>query len=267
MPVGLPQRQLRRALDAAAACGETDVHEDGVVPLLDALAGVVACDVLFWNAFRVTPFHEIGLVPWQGREPPRAPLEGWLEHLSEHPVMSGQHGPVVAVSDVLQRREFERTWMYQNAFRPAGVRHEIGLELSHPQDAMSVVVLSRTGGRDFDERDHLVLRLLRPHVDAALRRLLRPSPRLTRRQIHVVRLLADGLTDAQIARRLDVAEATVGKHLEHVYARTGARNRTQAVLLCADLLAGPEATTVPATSPSIRGDEGGRREPAHVRLA
>jgi DNA-binding CsgD family transcriptional regulator len=235
--VGLPERQLRRVLGAAAACNEIDLRQDGIVPLLDALADVVTCDVLFWNAFRTTPFCEIGLVPGKGTDPPRAPLEGWLEHLSEHPVMSGRHGPVVAVSDVVPPREFERTWMYQNAFRPAGVRHEIGLELSHPANAMSVVVLSRTGGRDFDERDHLALQLLRPHADAALRRLLRPAPRLTPRQVDVVRLVRDGLTDAQIARRMDVTESTVGKHLEHVYARTGARNRAHAVLLCEDLLA------------------------------
>lgn len=48
--------------------------------------------------------------------------------------MSGRHGPVVALSDVVPRREFERTWMYQNAFRPAGVRHEIGV--SSPTRAM-----------------------------------------------------------------------------------------------------------------------------------
>lgn len=102
---------------------------------------------------------------------------------------------------------------------------------------MSVLVLSRTGGRHFDEHDHLALQLLRPHIDAALRRLLRPAPRLTPRQVAVVRLVRDGLTDAQIARRLDVTEWTVGKHLEHVYARTGARNGTHAVLLCGDVLA------------------------------
>lgn len=197
---------------------------------------MVACDVLFWNAFRLHPMRELALVPRQGHEPVRAPLEGWLEHLPEHPVMSGRHGPVVSVSDVLSPRAFERTWMYQNAFRPAGVRHEIGVELSHPSDGMSVVVLSRTGGRDFDDRDRLCLRLLRPHLDAALRRSSMTPRALTQRQIDVLRLVREGCTDAQVARRTGLAEATVGKHLEHIYARTGARNRAQAVALCADLL-------------------------------
>lgn len=233
--VGLPRRPLQRVLDVV---GGSWPAQEGLPALLDALADVVGCDVLFWNAFQTQPFRELGLVAWQDKEPRRAPLEGWLEHRGEHPVMSGRHGPVVAVSDVLARREFERTWMYQHAFRPAGVRHEIGLELSHPERAMSVVVLSRSGGRDFDERDHLALQLLRPHVDAAVRRWTSPAPGLTPRQREVLRLVADGLTDAQIARRTGVAEATVGKHLEHVYARTGARNRTHAVQLCAGALQG-----------------------------
>jgi DNA-binding CsgD family transcriptional regulator len=49
-------------------------------------------------------------------------------------------------------------------------------------------------------------------------------------------LVREGCSDAQIARRLGVTEATVGKHLERIYVRTGARNRAQAVRLTADLV-------------------------------
>ncbi len=237
---GLRARDLRRVLDVVASCegidGPGERPQALLSGLLTAVGGAVSCDVLFWQAFERRPFREIDLVAMDGCDPRRAPLEGWVEHLDEHPVMSGRHGPVVAVSDVLGRREFERTWMYQNAFRPAGVRHEIGLELSHPADGMSVLVLSRWSGRDFDDDAHLSLALLRPHVDAALRRVTQPPPRLTLRQLDVLRLVRDGLTDAQVARRTGVTEATVGKHLERVFARTGARNRVQAVALCSGLL-------------------------------
>src|SRR3954447_959671 len=81
------------------------------------------------------------------------------------------------------------------------------------------------------KRDHDVLRLLRPHADAAIRRAM-PSPlHLTPRETEVLRLVADGLSNRQIGRRLEVSEATVGKHLEHVYARTGVGNRVQAAAL------------------------------------
>jgi DNA-binding CsgD family transcriptional regulator len=98
------------------------------------------------------------------------------------------------------------------------------------------VFLSKLDGRDFSDRDHLVLRLLRPHLDAALRRLTRPPPQLTPREVEVLRLVNDGLTDAQIAHRLAISEDTVGKHLQHIYARSGAQSRVQALNLCATAL-------------------------------
>ena len=44
---------------------------------------------------------------------------------------------------------------------------------------------------------------------------------------------------ALIARELGVAECTVVKHLEHVYARIGAHNRAEALRLCATALSHP----------------------------
>lgn len=82
-------------------------------------------------------------------------------------------------------------------------------------------------GRDFDERDRLLLRLLRPHLDAAFARVGLEAPRLTAREHEVLRLVREGMTNQQIARRLGVRPTTVAKHLEHLYARTGARSRVQ----------------------------------------
>lgn len=53
---------------------------------------------------------------------------------------------------------------------------------------------------------------------------------LTRRELDVLALVADGLTAAAVAHRLDVAERTVHKHLERVYAKLGVSDRVSAVL-------------------------------------
>lgn len=57
---------------------------------------------------------------------------------------------------------------------------------------------------------------------------------LTRRECDVLELLIDGLSNKEIARRLDLREVTVKAHLTAVYRKLGTGNRTQAVKLALD---------------------------------
>lgn len=92
-----------------------------------------------------------------------------------------------------------------------------------------------TGWRDgsnFTEKDVLFLRLLQPHLERAYAENAsgrRAGPRLTSRQLQVMRMVQAGLTNRQIARRLGVSEGTVHSHLTNIYELLAVQSRTAAV--------------------------------------
>jgi DNA-binding NarL/FixJ family response regulator len=55
------------------------------------------------------------------------------------------------------------------------------------------------------------------------------AERLTEREIEVLQLLAFGYTNRDIAKRLYISPDTVKTHLEHIYQKLGASDRTAAV--------------------------------------
>ncbi len=68
------------------------------------------------------------------------------------------------------------------------------------------------------------------HVVAAVNTPAEPSHDLTPREVEVLSLIAEGLTNTEIADRLVVSNATVKSHVNHIFAKIGARDRAQAVV-------------------------------------
>ena len=54
---------------------------------------------------------------------------------------------------------------------------------------------------------------------------------LTGRERHVLRLVAEGYTNAEIAHLLTLAESTVKTHVKRILAKIDARDRAQAVVV------------------------------------
>jgi DNA-binding NarL/FixJ family response regulator len=76
------------------------------------------------------------------------------------------------------------------------------------------------------------LRALRPRPTlAALERL-----GLTRRQAQVLQMMLLGRSASQIALALSLSVRTIEKHMQATYARLGAANRTEAIVIAARAL-------------------------------
>ncbi|WP_410657311.1 response regulator [Amycolatopsis sp. lyj-112] len=99
------------------------------------------------------------------------------------------------------------------------------LKDAHPED-LAAAVRTAAAGRT----------TLAPTVaDRLMNRMRMPDTALTRREIEVLTLVADGLSNRAIADRLYLTEGTVKSHLARSYTKLGVDSRTSAVATATDL--------------------------------
>ena len=73
-------------------------------------------------------------------------------------------------------------------------------------------------------------RTLSPEITAALmERMQRPAISLSAREMELLKLLATGATNKELAEALFISQATVKTHLVHIYTKLGVDNRTAAI--------------------------------------
>ncbi len=84
--------------------------------------------------------------------------------------------------------------------------------------------------------DALLSPSITKRVIKAFTRLPRPMPpkeidELTEREQEILRLIAGGLSNAEIGRQLYISDTTVKSHVTHILQKLGLRDRVQAVVL------------------------------------
>jgi DNA-binding CsgD family transcriptional regulator len=121
-----------------------------------------------------------------------------------------------------------------DAWRRLGWPYEEALALADGDEAAlrrALTLCEQLGARPLAA---VVARRLRERGAQRIPRGPRPSTRanpagLTRRQVEVLRLLAEGLPNAAIAQQLFLAPKTVEHHVSAILAALGARSRAEAV--------------------------------------
>ena len=213
---------------------------EGLAPsLLSDLLGLIRCDHLVFEGT-----DSSRQLDWFAQFVPADAGDGWdyaaafWEHYwdspASYPERSGDLRSVIKISDFYSARQWHSTGMYHDCFRPDGIEHELAVFLPAgpgPGRILQLVFI-RGPGPDFCDRDRDLLTVLRPHLHQAYldaERHRHPAPQLTARHWDLLHLVAAGHTNAQIARRLGISEATVRTHLEHIYRLLQVSSRTAAV--------------------------------------
>jgi len=208
--------------------------------LLTDLMGQIRCDMLSldgWDAGRQ--------MCWFSQE---IPSGIYCEALAQvfwanywdgrYPTRTGDLRSVIMTADFYSVPRVALHWHVYRSRPPVGVRAQSrgtpaqGAAANRRARPLRAAELDPRSGPEFSERDRAVLTLLAPHLDQAYldaERRRHPVPRLTPRHWDLLKLVAAGHTNTQIARRLGISEGTVGTHLENVYGRLNVSSRTAAV--------------------------------------
>jgi DNA-binding CsgD family transcriptional regulator len=207
-------------------------------PLLHRLADLFPGSAIVWSDVASGPCRavEFGLSrePWWNHD---ALMR--VKHLEPVRLKLG-HEPagLVMYSEMLTLAE-RRGRYWDEVIRPAGVRDKLQVRLDAPRGSFREINVDRFD-REFSGRDREVLTVLRPHLNrlwenAHLRRAALATARhpngLTRRQLEILRWVALGKSNIEIAGLLYLSPGTVRKHIDNIFADLGVHSRTAAATL------------------------------------
>jgi DNA-binding CsgD family transcriptional regulator len=226
-------RLLRDALDPAL-----DAPDDALIaqPVLDEIARVVGCDDVMLQVMNYPQQMEVvqctHIIPDIEYDPVGEDLywSVFWGSVCSHPQRTGDTSIVWAGNDPPPASE-QAGRIMRDLMALEGWTAEMLVTLKSYDANDHRLLLRRLSGPEFTERDVLVLDLISASVAELhaqhLRR--RSGITLTPRQLEILRLVASGSTNREIARVLCISEGTARTHLANIYTKLGATNRTQAL--------------------------------------
>ncbi len=144
--------------------------------------------------------------------------------------------PLVRLGAVEPRRAFPNGKLFRRLCEAArDFRRPLeGFSGGRVQDGRFLLMSAPMRAQAWHAGSGLVLAALFPSLMQALLRLgdgTSSNVRLSLREIHLLELLAEGHSDAEIAGALGIAQATVRFHLQNLFQKLQARNRCHVVTM------------------------------------
>lgn len=231
--VDLPPRQVV----GEPACFDVDV--------LGSLKNLFPCDTAVYNDYATRHWPdsvyvdtglEMDAVP-DGDELDRIFIHHYWTGVCSAPDRVADYETVIILTDLLTLREWRTCPMVVDLQTTMGERffdRDLLIPLPGAPGHSRRIRFERNTGRDFDETDRALAVLIRPLLVDYVHALDVAShgiAPLTARQRQLMSFVADGYTNAQVARTLGITAATVRTHLQQIYTRLGVSSRGEATAL------------------------------------
>ena len=153
----------------------------------------------------------------------------------------GHDDEIVTLSAITVPAEYRDGDHYKAVFDGSGVVDMLSIPCGSAGTVARVLVCRDREGFSDDEID--AARILQPVIAGCLRQTqameqIRSDPLsedsmrergLTAREAQIFSRLASGATSQAVGQELDISVRTVEKHVQNIYARIGARNRSEAI--------------------------------------
>jgi DNA-binding CsgD family transcriptional regulator len=151
-------------------------------------------------------------------------------------------------TDIIPENVRLNSRVFREIYVPQGIHYAYRLELIHHEKLIGQFALFNSKERgDFSDRALRIGNLLAVHFAQKLDTLrngsrggleqrcdssrLSQEYQLTHREDQIIKLIIDGMTDNEVAERLNVSPSTVKKHVYNAYAKLGVNSRTQLIKL------------------------------------
>ncbi|MEM9420199.1 MAG: LuxR C-terminal-related transcriptional regulator [Planctomycetota bacterium] len=156
--------------------------------------------------------------------------------------------------------QFEQTGLYHDFYRKLNITDQVSLAIRLDEREALMVTFSRE--TPFSKSETARLACLQPYVRAAWSnwkvssrtqheelldmKRLQAYFGLSKRRAQVLRLIAKGLSNAQISNQLGLTEATVRKHIQLLFKQLGVTNRHAAAMQALNDSEGADVQVQPA---------------------